>query len=125
MLIVALQDDVDSLFAIWDTVCDRFLGVNLSQEESIKIIMDKKVCTYENARSRTECPQPFHDLARAVSTYNEENVVQFLEAEIVQAGLRKNKGPIYDGVNVGIAQANQLQDNHIRFCQQVIKLLKH
>lgn len=29
MLIVALQDDVDNLYAIWNTVSDRFLGVNL------------------------------------------------------------------------------------------------
>jgi hypothetical protein len=29
MLIVALQDDVDNLYVIWNTVTDRFLGVNL------------------------------------------------------------------------------------------------
>lgn len=123
MLIVALQDDVDNLFAIWDTVCDRFLGVNLSQEEAIKIIMNKKKCTYGDARIRTEFPQSFLDLARAVST-QDEKVLHFLEAEIELARSRKNKGPIYDGVNVGIAQAYQLQDNHVRFCQQVIELLK-
>mgnify|MGYP001486726636 FL=1 len=31
MLIVSLQDDIDNLFAIWDTVIDRFLGVNLKK----------------------------------------------------------------------------------------------
>lgn len=29
MLIVALQDDIDNLYAIWNTTTDRFLGVNL------------------------------------------------------------------------------------------------
>jgi hypothetical protein len=32
MLIVSLQDDIDNLFAIWDTVIDRFLGVNLKKK---------------------------------------------------------------------------------------------
>ena len=35
MLIVALQDDVDNLYAIWDTVTDRFLGVNLGKYEAV------------------------------------------------------------------------------------------
>lgn len=34
MLIVALQDDIDNLYAIWDTVVDRFLGVNLKKIRS-------------------------------------------------------------------------------------------
>lgn len=42
MLIVALQDDVDSLYAIWNTVSDRFLGVNLNKYEAVGIIMDYK-----------------------------------------------------------------------------------
>lgn len=32
MLIVAKQDNVDNLYAIWNTITDRFLGVNLDYE---------------------------------------------------------------------------------------------
>ena len=42
MLIVALQDDIDDLYAIWNTVTDRFLGVNLGKNEAVVIIMDYK-----------------------------------------------------------------------------------
>lgn len=42
MLIVALQDDIDDLYAIWNTVTDRFLGVNLGKYEAVGIIMDYK-----------------------------------------------------------------------------------
>ena len=55
MLIVALQDDVDNLYAIWDTVTDRFLGVNLGKYEAAGIIMDyKENDTFEEALDRVE-----------------------------------------------------------------------
>lgn len=38
MLIVALQDDVGNLYAIWDTITDSFLGVNLGKYEAVGII---------------------------------------------------------------------------------------
>lgn len=41
MLIVALQDDVDNLYAIWDTVTDRFLGVNLGKYEAVMYKLSK------------------------------------------------------------------------------------
>lgn len=66
MLIVALQDDVDNLFVIWDTVTDRFLGVNLPSEDAVKIVMDRKGCSYENAKSRVEHPQSFGDIAKYI-----------------------------------------------------------
>lgn len=66
MLIVALQDNADNLFAIWDTVTDRFLGVNLQSGDAVKIIMDRKNCSYENAKSRVEHPQPFRDIAKHI-----------------------------------------------------------
>ena len=64
MLIVALQDDVDSLYAIWDTVTDRFLGVNLDKYEAAGIIMEYKGnYTHEAALDRVKHPQPFSDIA--------------------------------------------------------------
>lgn len=67
MLIVALQDDVDNLYAIWNTVTDRFLGVNLGKYEAVGIIMDYKGdYTFEKALDRVECPQPFKDIAKCL-----------------------------------------------------------
>lgn len=67
MLIVALQDDVDGLYAIWNTVTDRFLGVNLGKYEAVGIIMDYKGdCTFEKALERVEHPQPFKDIAKCL-----------------------------------------------------------
>lgn len=67
MLIVALQDDIDNLYAIWNTTTDRFLGVNLGKYEAVGIIMDyKKDYTFENALERVEHPQPFKDIAKCL-----------------------------------------------------------
>ena len=66
MLIVALQDDVDNLYAIFDTVTDRFLGVNLTKNEAMEKIILHKHCSIENAVSRLEHPQPFSDIAKAI-----------------------------------------------------------
>ena len=65
MLIVALQDDIDNLYAIWNTTTDRFLGVNLGKYEAVGIIMDYKGnYTFEEALDRAEHPQPFKDIAK-------------------------------------------------------------
>lgn len=67
MLIVALQDDVDNLYAIWNTVTDRFLGVNLGKYEAVGIIMAyKENYTFEEALDRVEHPQPFKDIAKCL-----------------------------------------------------------
>lgn len=67
MLIVALQDDIDNLYAIWNTVTDRFLGVNLGKYEDAGIIMDYKGnYTFEEALERVEQPQPFKDIAKCL-----------------------------------------------------------
>lgn len=66
MLIIALQDDVDNLYAIWNTVTDRFLNVNLTKDEAIKTVMDYKGCSIEEATSKVEHPQPFSDIASAI-----------------------------------------------------------
>lgn len=67
MLIVALQDDVDNLYAIWNTVTDKFLGVNLGKYEAVGIIMDyKENYTFEKTLDRVEHPQLFKDIAKCL-----------------------------------------------------------
>lgn len=86
MLIVALQDDVDNLYAIWNTVTDRFLGVNLGKYEAAGIIMDYKGdYTFEKALDRVEQPQPFKDIAKCLceelnrDDNKVENAIQYLK----------------------------------------------
>mgnify|MGYP000234711265 CR=1 FL=1 len=75
MLIVALQDDVDGLYTIWNTVTDRFLGVNLGKYEAVGIIMDyKKDYTFEKALDRVEHPQSFSDIAKHIINGCEEGI---------------------------------------------------
>lgn len=65
MLIVALQDDIDNLYAIWNTATDRFLGVNLGEYEAAGIIMDHTGnCNFADAYSRVQNPQPFKDISK-------------------------------------------------------------
>lgn len=67
MLIVALQDDVDNLYAIWDTIMNRFLGVNLKKDKAVDVIMEyKSDYSYEQALDRVEHPQPFKDIAKCL-----------------------------------------------------------
>lgn len=86
MLIVALQDDVDNLYAIWNTVSDRFLGVNLGKYEAVGIIMDYKGnYTFEEALDRVEHPQPFIDISKCLckelnrDDNKVENAIQYLK----------------------------------------------
>lgn len=67
MLIVTLQDDIDDLYAIWNTATDRFLGVNLGKYEAVGIIMDyKENNNFEEALDRVERPQSFKDIAKCL-----------------------------------------------------------
>ena len=66
MLIIAKQDNIDNLYAIRNTVTDRFLGVNLSYDDCIKVVMDYKDCSYEYAKERADYPQPFDDIAKQI-----------------------------------------------------------
>ena len=86
MLIVALQDDIDNLYTIWNTVTDRFLGVNLGKYETVGIIMDYKGdYTFEKALERVEHPQPFKDIAKCLceelnrDDNKVENAIQYLK----------------------------------------------
>ena len=86
MLIVALPDDIDNLYAIWNTVSDRFLGVNLGKYEAVGIIMDYKGnYTFEEALDRVEHPQPFIDIAKCLceelnrDDNKVENAIQYLK----------------------------------------------
>lgn len=66
MLIVALQDDIDNLYAIWNTVTDRFLGVNLDRDFAMDAIIQYKHCSIAEANSRLDNPQPFKDIAKCL-----------------------------------------------------------
>lgn len=69
MLIVAKQDDIDDLYAIWNTITDRFIGVNLGKYEAVGLIMDYKGadrCNFEQALSRVEHAQSFIDIAKMI-----------------------------------------------------------
>ncbi len=86
MLIVALQDDVDNLYDIWNTVTDRFFGVNLGKYEAVGTIMDYKGdCTFEEALDRVEHTQPFKDIAKCLceelnrDDNKVENAIQYLK----------------------------------------------
>lgn len=85
MLIVALQDDVDNLYAIWNTVTDRFLGVNLTRDWAIDAIIQYKHCSIAEANSRLDNPQPFKDIAKRLceelnrDDTKVENAIQYLK----------------------------------------------
>lgn len=67
MVIVALQDDIDNLYAIYDTEEERFLGVNLGSYQAIGILMDYKYLSLGEATDRVEeHPQPFIDIAKHI-----------------------------------------------------------
>lgn len=66
MLIVALQDDIDNLYAIWNTTTDRFLGVNLDRDFAMDAIIQYKHCSIAEANSRLDNPQPFKDIAKCL-----------------------------------------------------------
>lgn len=66
MLIVALQDDIDNLYAIWNTATDRFLGVNLTRDWAMDTIIQYKHCSIAEANSRLDNPQPFKDIAKCL-----------------------------------------------------------
>lgn len=135
MLVVAKQDNVDDLFAVWDTVYDRFLCVNTSYDECIQKIMERKNCTYENAKSRVDNPQPFDDIASHIRIGFEPDIDEvlvkfdelkhFLEVEIEKAEERKTEtSNVYDGVVVGFSAFPHLQESHIRFCKHILKLIE-
>lgn len=66
MLIVALQDDIDNLYAIWNTVTDRFLGVNLDRDFAMDAIIQYKHCSIAEANSRLDSPQSFKGIAKCL-----------------------------------------------------------
>lgn len=87
MLIVALQDDVDNLYAIWNTVTDRFLGVNLGKYEAVGIIMDYKGnYTFEEALNRVEHPQQFIDIAKCIvnGCSSEKDIKKYYKAKTMR-----------------------------------------
>lgn len=65
MLIVGLQDELGK-YAIWNTVTDEFLGVNLGKYQAVGIIMDYKECGFSDALKRVDNPQPFSDILKRI-----------------------------------------------------------
>lgn len=125
MLIVALQDDIDNLYAIWDTVTDRFLGVNLGKYEAVGIIMDYKGdYTFEKALDRVEHPQPFKDIAKCLCD-GDNKAKEWLLTEIKITNTRKCMyAECFDGVPVDNETRIKLCERHIRFCEKVIEQLR-
>ena len=125
MLIVALQDDIDNLYAIWNTVTDRFLGVNLGKYEAVGIIMDYKGdYTFEKALERVEHPQPFKDIAKCLCDgYNKAKEWLLTEIEITNAQ-KCMYAECFDGVPVDNKTRIELCKSHIRFCERVIEQLR-
>ena len=66
MIIVALQNSIDGKYAIWNTVTDEFLGVNLGKYEAVGMIMDYKKCSYADAIKRVVNLQHFSDILRQI-----------------------------------------------------------
>ena len=124
MLIVALQDDVDDLYAIWNTVSDRFLGVNLGKNEAAGIIADYKSCGFEEALDRVENAQDFRDISRRIDSETVGNTIEYLAKEIEISQSRINEyAKCFDGVPVDDKARKKLLESHIRFCEKVMKML--
>lgn len=130
MLIVAKQDDIDDLYAIWDTVTDRFIGVNLGKYEAVGLIMDYKgadKCNFEQALSRVEHQQPFIDIAKQITTelYNVSDMEHWLNREIERAKISVDEyAECFDGVKVDNKTRKELLKGHIRFCENALRILK-
>lgn len=127
MLIVALQDDVDNLYAIWDTVTERFLGVNLGKYEAVGIIMDYKGdYTFEKALDRVEHQQPFMDIAKYLCDgFYDSRAKEWLLTEIKITNTQKCMyAECFDGVPVDNETRIKLCESHIRFCEKVIEQLR-
>ena len=97
MLIVALQDDVDNLYAIWNTVTDRFLGVNLDRDFAMDAIIQYKHCSIAEANSRLNNPQPFSDIAKAICNSNIKSALNVLRTRC-----HENARDSFDKGNYGI-----------------------
>lgn len=125
MLIVALQDDIDNLYAIWNTVTDRFLGANLGKYEAVGIIMDYKGgYTFEKALDRVEHPQPFRDIAKCLCD-GDNKAKKWLLTEIEITNAQKCMyAECFDGVPVDNETRIKLCESHIRFCERVIEQLR-
>ena len=124
MLLVAKQDEVDNLFAIWDTVTDRFLGVNLKESDAISIIMNKKDCSEEDAHSRIAHPAMFSEIAKHIMT-DVDKIIHFFEAEIEQCKDRiLRESTCFNGVQVGVRAAEMLNQERINFCQNIIDRIR-
>ena len=124
MLIVASQDDTDNLYAIWTTISDRFIGVNLGKNEAAGIIADYKCCSFDEALSRVENAQKFRDIAKRIDVEMVENTLEYLAKEIKISESRIDEyAECFDGVSVDNETRKKLLKSHIGFCEKVMKML--
>ena len=124
MLIVALQDDVDNLYTIWNTTTDRFLGVNLGKYEAVGIIMDYKGdYTFETALDRVEHPQPFINIAKHLCDgFYDSRAKEWILTEIEITNAQKRMyAECFDGAHVDNDTRKKLLESHIRFCKNALK----
>lgn len=126
MLIVALQDDIDNLYAIWNTVTDRFLGVNLDRDFAMDAIIQYKHCSIAEANSRLDNPQPFVDIAKHLCDgFYDSRAKEWLLSEIkITNGQKCMYAEYFDGVPVDNETRIKLCESHIRFCKRVIEQLR-
>lgn len=54
-----------------------------------------------------------------------DGAAEFLKSEIriCDKRLEEEPSPYYDGVNVGFANAQELNINHIRFCKKLLEMM--
>ena len=97
MLIVALQDDIDNLYAIWNTATDRFLAVNSDRDFAMDAIIQYKHCSIAEANSRLDNPQPFSDIAKAIYNSNIKSALNVLRTRC-----HENARDSFDKGNYGI-----------------------
>ena len=69
MLIVSKQDNVYNLFSIWNTVSNKFLGVNLSYNECIELVREYKGCSYDDAKEIVNNTRPFIDIIKQMKRF--------------------------------------------------------
>lgn len=104
--------------------------MNLGKYEAVGLIMDCKGadrCSFEQALSRVEHPQPFEDIARqiVVELYNVGGIEHWLNREIERAKISMGEyAECFDGVKVDNKTRKELLKGHIRFCENALRILK-
>ena len=91
---------------------------NMAEFQSIEV-MAKLVA--EEAKKNLEV----NDMPLDEFIVKVDGVAEFLKSEIriCDKRLEEEPSPYYDGVNVGITNAQELTINHIRFCKKLLEMM--